>query len=396
MDEEKSQHRHCIFIQHSRQRPLGTSEAMDDELIPEKPITFHKGRGAGSNVRSRFEHWTREVDDAHRPEWDEDETDEPVALRTEVTASRATRIISTNTSPDIPFDQSINPFQGCEHGCIYCYARPTHAYVGLSPGIDFETKVFAKINAAELLEKELNSASYQPSLIALGANTDPYQPVERKLELTRAIVEILVRRRVPFSITTKNALVTRDIDLLAPAAERGLCRVNLSLATIDPATARIMDPRASSPESRLRAMEKMAKVGIPVSVFASPMIPSINDKELEAILKAAAGAGATYASMIMLRLPREVRDLFVEWLEQHFPLRAKHVMSLVSQARGGKDYDSSFFSRMRGTGPYAQLLSQRFSKACARYGLQRTISAPVDTTQFVRAASQADLQRALF
>jgi DNA repair photolyase len=266
----------------------------------------------------------------------------------------------------------------------------------LSPGIDFETKVFAKTNAAALLEKELDSSTYQPALIALGANTDPYQPIERKLEITRSIVEVLARRRVPFSITTKNALVARDIDFLAPAAERGLCRVNVSLATLEPSLARIMDPRASSPESRLRAIEKMSHAGIPVSVFASPMIPTINDVELERILKAASEAGATYASMILLRLPREVLDLFVEWLEGHFPLRAKHVMSLISQARGGKVYDSNYFSRMRGTGPYAQLLSQRFGRACSKYGLARSATAPVDTSQFVRDPGLDTSQASLF
>lgn len=359
-----------------------------------KPLVFHKGRGVGSNVRSRFEEWGREFDYSHQPEGEPDEV-EP-RPETVVSASKATRIISRNSSPDIPFDQSINPFQGCEHGCVYCYARPTHAYVGLSPGMDFETKLFVKANAGTLLEKELNSSTYEPSLIALGANTDPYQPIERKLEVTRSIVEVLTRRRVPFSVTTKNALVTRDIDLLAPAAERGLCRVNISLATIDPKLARILDPRASSPDSRLKAMEKLSRAGIPVSVFASPMIPTINDPELEHILEAASSAGATYASMILLRLPREVRDLFVEWLEEHFPLRARHVMSLVNQARGGKDYESAFFKRMRGTGPYAQMLSQRFSRACSKFQLMRSALAPVDTSQFVRAARRGDLQTSLF
>jgi len=366
----------------------------EPEAFAEKPLVFHKGRGAGSNARSRFEKWNREADYSHQHEGVTEEA-EP-RPDTVVSLSRATRIISRNASPDIPFDQSINPFQGCEHGCVYCYARPTHAYVGLSPGIDFETKLFVKENAHELLEKELNSAAYQPSLIALGANTDPYQPIERKLEVTRSIVEVLARRRVPFSVTTKNALVTRDIDLLAPAAERGLCRVNISLATVDPQLARILDPRASSPESRLRAMEKLASAGIPVSVFASPMIPTINDAELERILAAAASAGATYASMILLRLPLEVRDIFVEWLEEHFPLRAKHVMSLVSQARGGKDYESTFFKRMRGTGPYAEMLAKRFVRACSKFQLTRSALAPVDITQFVRREDDRPKQSTLF
>jgi DNA repair photolyase len=369
-------------------------DADSPPVEPYKPLVFHKGRGAGSNVRSRFEKWGREADLSHLNDSEPDVVE--VRPGTVVSESKATRIISRNTSPDIPFDQSINPFQGCEHGCVYCYARPTHAYVGLSPGVDFETRLFVKTNAAELLEKELNSPTYQPSLIALGANTDPYQPIERKLEVTRSIVEVLTRRRVPFSVTTKNALVTRDMDLLEPAASRGLCRVNISLATVDPKLARILDPRASSPASRIKAIEKLANGGIPVSVFASPMIPTVNDQELERILESAAAAGATYASMILLRLPREVRDIFVEWLEEHFPLRAKHVMSLVSQARGGKDYESAFFKRMRGTGPYAQMLSQRFSLACAKYGLTRSALAPVDTSQFMHPVKPQEEQTTLF
>ncbi|SEA85764.1 PA0069 family radical SAM protein [Variovorax sp. YR216] len=336
-------------------------------------LHFVKGRGVGSNERSRFEAWKRERDLEHlEAQRTEEDPDEVLPSRdTDVRLVDARSILSFNNSPDVGFDQSINPYQGCEHGCVYCYARPTHAYLGLSPGLDFETKIFAKSNAAGLLRKELARKSYKPSLIALGANTDPYQPIERELGITRSVLEVLSDFNAPVSITTKSALVARDIDILAPMAQKGLARVNISLATVDPKLARILDPRANAPHRRLRAMTELSEAGVPVSVFASPMIPAINDKELESILEAAAAAGATSASMIVLRLPLEVRDLFVEWLQEHFPLRAGHTMSLVRQMRGGADYDASFGSRMRGTGQYATLLRQRFSVAVRRLGLGR-------------------------
>ncbi|SFR74871.1 DNA repair photolyase [Mitsuaria sp. PDC51] len=368
---------------------------------PSSIVQFVKGRGVGSNARSRFEAWQREPSLEHLDEARLIDGEGPLSepsVRTEVMAREARSIISHNTSPDIPFDQSINPYAGCEHGCVYCYARPTHAYLGLSPGLDFETKLVAKTNAAELLRKELGRKGYQPSLIALGASTDPYQPIERDFRITRSILEVLAEHQAPVSITTKSALVTRDIDILGPMAERGLARVNISLATVTPDLARILDPRANAPHRRLRAMQELARAGIPVAVFASPMIPGINDADLESILEASAAAGASYASMIVLRLPLEVRDLFVEWLRQHFPLRAEHVMSLVRQMRGGVDYDSSFGSRMRGTGPYAALLRQRFNVAAKRFGLSKVPGA-VDTSLFrippaVRASS--DGQQTLF
>ena len=272
---------------------------------------------------------------------------------------------------------------GCEHGCVYCYARPTHAYLGLSPGIDFETKIFAKANAAELLRIELNKKNYTPALIALGANTDPYQPAERRLRITREVLEVLAEFHVPVGITTKSALVERDIDLLSPMAAKGLARVLMSIGTLDHNLARKMEPRADSPARRIEAIRRLSAAGIQVGVITSPLIPAINDKDMEAVLEAAAAAGATYASYVILRLPLEVRDLFVEWLTEHFPLRAKHVMSLVQQMRDGRDYDASFGTRMRGTGVYAELLAQRFKVAAARLKLNAERS-PMDTTQFRR------------
>ena len=347
-------------------------------------IHFHKGRGTGSNVGSRFDAFTREALAPEQQDWPGDDTpcgDEPARPKTLVVQRMARSIISRNQSPDIGFGQSINPYQGCEHGCVYCYARPTHAYLGLSPGLDFETHIFAKTNAAALLRAELAKPSYTPALIVLGANTDPYQPIERKLGITRAVLEVLAACQLPVGIITKNALVTRDLDLLAPMAAKGLVHVCISLTTLDPALARKLDPRASAPASRLQAMQTLAQAGVPVAVFASPMIPAINDVELEKILQASAAAGARYASYVLLRLPLEVRDLFVQWLEQHFALRAEHVMHRVQEMRGGKDYEANFANRMKGRGLFAELLAQRFQIALKRYGLQKLPKA-VDVSQF--------------
>ena len=356
-----------------------------------RPVNFVKGRGAGSNVGSRYQSWTREPDpQALEPQ---DEDDAPAAQSTSVTRLDARSIISRNASPDISFEQSINPYMGCEHGCAYCYARPTHAYLGLSPGVDFETKIFAKQNAAELLRKELQRPGYLPSMIALGANTDPYQPVERELGITRDVLQVLAQSSVPVGITTKSALVTRDIDILAPMAARGLARVYMSIGTLDRELARRLEPRANSPARRLQAIRQLAEAGIPVGVFTSPLIPAINDADMERVLEAAAAAGATHAGFVILRLPREVRDIFVEWLEQHFPLRAKHVMSLVRQMRGGQDYDATFGDRMRGTGVYAALIAQRFKLATSRLKMNVSRS-PMDTTQF--RPPVIDVQASLF
>ena len=333
----------------------------DDGDIIVRQRSVRKGRGALSNGASRFQ--------PHRVEWD-DGICGPTPV-TECRAVTARSIISRNQSPDIPFLQSINPYQGCEHGCVYCYARPTHAYLDLSPGVDFETRLTCKRNAAELLERELAKPGYQCSSITLGANTDPYQPVEKDHRITRQLLEVLQRHRHPVAIITKGALVTRDIDLLAELAADGLCSVAISITTLDAQLKRLLEPRAASGGARLAAMEALAAAGVPVSVLVAPMIPALNDSEMETILQRASEAGAGSAAYMLLRLPLEIRDLFFEWLHQHYPLRAAHVISLLRQSRGGADYDSRFGHRMRGTGPFADLLAQRFRLACSRLGLER-------------------------
>ncbi|MDQ0465774.1 DNA repair photolyase [Caulobacter ginsengisoli] len=324
-----------------------------------------RGRGARSNASGRFEsHVNEGFDDG----WTDDDA-EPVQLQTTVTPEKAKTIISKNDSPDVGFSRSINPYRGCEHGCIYCYARPAHAYMGLSPGLDFESKLFFKPGAARLLEKELAAPRYAPAVIHIGGNTDPYQPQERRLKVTREVIEVLSRFNHPFSIITKSALILRDLDLLAPMAERGLVRVAVSITTLDRALARSMEPRAATPERRVQAVKALSQAGVPVAVMAAPMIPGLNDHELEAILERSAQAGARSAGYVVLRLPREIKDLFKEWLETDHPDRARKVMSLVRQMRGGKDYDAEWGKRMRGDGPIAELLSKRFAVAKKRLGL---------------------------
>jgi len=326
-----------------------------------------KGRGATSRPPGRFE--TRDsmrVDDG----WGTIEEELP-EFKTTVTAERAKSIISRNESPDIGFNQSINPYKGCEHGCIYCYARPSHAYLNLSPGLDFETRLFYKPNAAELLDQELRKPGYRVGNIALGANTDPYQPIERKLEVTRGILQVLARFRHPVGIITKGAMIERDLDLLADLARDRLVSVGITLTTLDPALKRTLEPRASSPQARLRVMRKLSAAGIPVRVMFSPVIPFVNDAELERVLEAAAEAGASTASYVLLRLPYELKGLFREWLETHMPLKAAHVMSLINQSRGGKDYQAGFGNRMRGTGLFARMIAKRFDLARRRYGLEQ-------------------------
>jgi DNA repair photolyase len=326
-----------------------------------------KGRGTSLRPPGRFESRdSARIDDG----WGTIEEELP-EFRTTVTAERARSIISRNDSPDINFEQSINPYKGCEHGCIYCYARPSHAYLNLSPGIDFETKLFYKPNAAELLEKELRHPGYQVKMIALGANTDPYQPIERKLRVTRGILEVLTRFRHPVGVITKGAMVERDIDLLADLARDNLAGVGITLTTLDPELKRTLEPRASSPQARLRVIRRLSQAGVPVRVMFSPVIPFVNDAELERVLEAAAEAGASTASYVMLRLPYELKGLFREWLEAHLPLRAAHVMSLIHQSRGGRDNDPEFGSRMRGTGQFAELIARRFALARRRHGLDR-------------------------
>ena len=347
-----------------------------------------KGRGAPSNLEGRFESWTREgLDDG----WPHDDG-APPPLQTEVTRERAKSIISRNDSPDISFEQSINPYRGCEHGCIYCYARPAHAYVGLSPGLDFETRIFAKVNAAELLRAELAAPSYRCKSITLGANTDAYQPIERELRITRSIIEVLAECEHPVALITKNALIERDIDLLAPMAARRLAGAYLSVTNLDAALARKLEPRASAPYRRLEAIKRLADAGIPTGVMVAPVIPFITDRYLEEILERAREAGATQAGYVLLRLPHEVAPLFKEWLATHYPLKAEHVLSLVHQMHGGKDYDSTWGVRQRGTGNFADLIAQRFARACERLGLNRERVA-LDTTRFgpPRSGPQLDL-----
>ena len=326
-----------------------------------------KGRGAVTNRSGRYERETREVVDDG---WDLDETDLP-PLRTTVTVERPKTIIARNDSPDIGFDRSINPYKGCEHGCVYCYARPSHAYMGLSPGLDFESKLFAKPDAAKLLERELSKPGYRPATIALGANTDPYQPIERQYKITRGVLEVLERFNHPVAITTKSTLVCRDIDILAPMAAKGLAAVGVSICTLDKRVARALEPRAPRPEKRLEAIAKLAAAGIPVSVMVAPMIPVLTDSQMERVLERAAAVGAVGAAYILLRLPLELKELFQEWLNAHAPYMAEHVLNQVRDSRGGALYVSDFGTRMTGTGERAELLAQRFERACRRFGLNQ-------------------------
>jgi DNA repair photolyase len=351
-----------------------------------------RGRGARSNHSGRFESLGREAFDDG---WDETD-DSPPPLRTSLTAERATTIIARNDSPDIGFDRSINPYRGCEHGCIYCYARPAHAYVGLSPGLDFESRLFFKADAARLLRRELSRPGYRVGSIHIGGNTDPYQPSERRLAVTRQIIEVLERASHPFSIITKSALIMRDAELIGRMGKRNLARAAISITTLDRKLARAMEPRAATPARRLNAVTVLTSQGAPVSVMFAPVIPGLNDHEMEAVMESAAAAGAVSAGYVVLRLPREIKDLFREWLETDFPDRAAKVMSLVRQMRGGRDYDPDWGRRMKGEGPIAQILGQRFAIARRRFGLDRTLP-PLDLNQFRRAGpdNQPDLFEAL-
>ncbi len=345
-------------------------------MTHDSPDPLH-GRGARSNASGRYERFAREAFDDG---WAEEEV---ARLETIVTPELAKSIISTNQSPDISFDQSINPYRGCEHGCVYCYARPNHAYVGLSPGLDFETKLFVKANAAELLEREFAKPSYRPRTIMLGGVTDIYQPIERGYGITRSLLEIMERWRHPVALITKSQLVIRDIDILARLAERGLVKAAISVTTLDRRISRVMEPRAAAPHRRIEAMRVLAEAGVPTTVMAAPIIPGINDNEIEAILEECARAGASAAGYVVLRLPREIKDLFREWLAQYFPDRAARVMSIMRQMRGGRDYDPEWGKRQRGQGPYARLIADRFARACRRLGLDKPRLA-LDHTQFTR------------
>ena len=330
-----------------------------------------RGRGALSNAVGRYETQKRVlVDDGWDDGW-RDEDGAPPPLRTEVIRDATRTIIARNKSPDISFDQSINPYRGCEHGCIYCFARPTHAYLGMSPGADFESRLFAKPNAAELLAKELSAPGYVPKVIAIGTNTDPYQPIEKKMRIMRGILEVMRDFRHPVGIVTKSPLVMRDIDILSDMARDGLAKVALSVTTLDRRLARSMEPRAGTPQRRLAAIKALSDAGIPAAVMFAPAIPALNDGEMEAVLAAAVAHGATSAGYVLLRLPLEIKDLFREWLEAHEPNKAKHVMSLIRSMRGGKDYDAQWNVRMKGTGPYAEMIARRFHMAVKRLGLNK-------------------------
>ncbi|MEW6331261.1 MAG: PA0069 family radical SAM protein [Pseudomonadota bacterium] len=322
-----------------------------------------KGRGAVSNPEGRFEKLNR---GAYDDGWTAEEEIAP--LKTTVRIEQCRTIIAHNDSPDIPFDQSINPYRGCEHGCVYCYARPSHAYAGLSPGLDFETKLFAKTNAAGRLRTELAKPGYRCRPIALGSNTDPYQPIERRYRIMRQILEVLYECEHPLTIVTKSALIERDLDLLAPMARKQLVHAFISVTTLDRSLARRLEPRAAAPVRRLEAIKNLAAAGVPVGVMVAPVIPALNDRDIESILEQARAAGADWAGYVLLRLPHEVKDLFREWLARHEPLRAEHVMSLVQGARGGRDNDPRFGMRMRGTGAVADLIEDRFAVACRRLG----------------------------
>lgn len=337
-----------------------------------------KGRGATLRPAPRYLDATHEtVDDG----WTSNDLT-PAPLRTTVTAEDARTILTQNNSPDIPFDQSINPYRGCEHGCVYCYARPAHAYVDLSPGLDFESKLFAKHNAAALLRKELSARAYQCKPISLGANTDAYQPIERRLQITRSILEVLAETRHPVTIISKSSLVERDLDLLVPMAALDLVQVYISVTSMNRELARRMEPRASAPQRRLETLASLSAAGIPTGVMFAPVIPALNDHEMETVLEAAAQAGCRFAGYVMLRLPREVNGLFQDWLAAHYPLKAKHVMNRIHDVRDGKDNDTSFGRRLVGTGVFARLSRDRFVKSCNRLGLNRS-DHRLNTTHFV-------------
>jgi DNA repair photolyase len=353
--------------------------------IPATPPIAQKGRGATINPPNRF--------DAQQPAafddgWDTLATDfaDLPPLPTTLIRDASRSVISWNQSPDIGFDRAVNPYRGCEHGCVYCYARPTHAYLGYSPGLDFETKLLFKPEVAELLEKELRKPGYVARPLALGSNTDPYQPIERTLKLTRSVLEVLDRFNHPLTIVTKSAGVLRDIDILRRLAERNLVRVNLSVTTLDAKLARRMEPRAATPTRRLQAIEQLTRAGIPAGVLAAPMIPALNDAELESILQAASRAGARWAGYVLLRLPHELKQIFEDWLHQHFPDRARHVLDLVRETRAGALNDAKFGQRFSGTGVYADLLARRFARAARQWGLEQRES--LDCSLFAVPATE--------
>ena len=377
----------------SGQRPISRDEAPRPEAAARPPV---KGRGTVWAIDHRF---ARQSVESHDDGWgtlEQAATEERLPPETTVIEERARSILSSNDSPDLSFDLSINPYRGCEHGCVYCFARPTHSYLNLSPGLDFETRIIAKVNAAERLREAFASRAYEPTAINIGSATDAYQPVERKLGITRSVIEVLSECAHPFSLVTKSSGVERDLDLIAPMAARGLVAIYVSVTSLDPALARILEPRAAAPHRRLRTVEALARAGVPVGVSISPIIPFINEPEIERILEAAASAGASSAFGIVLRLPWEVNPIFQRWLEQHFPDRAGRVMARMREMRGGRDYDARFGSRLKGEGVWAQLLAQRLAKAKARHGLDRE-RVQLDLTQFKKPlAADKTGQRDLF
>jgi DNA repair photolyase len=347
-----------------------------------------RGRGTVSNGSGRYEPLARVAfDDGWQA------LDDLPPFKTTVTVDATRKIIARNDSPDISFDRSINPYRGCEHGCVYCFARPTHAYLGLSPGLDFESKLFIKPNAPELLQREIAAPGYVPKIIAIGTNTDPYQPIERQHQIMRRILEVLERAGHPVGIVTKSALVLRDLDILTRMAKRDLVKVAISVTTLDPKLARTMEPRASTPPKRLEALRQLVAAGVPASTLVAPVIPALNDAEIERILDAVASTGVRHAGYVLLRLPLEVRDLFREWLIENFPDRYRHVFKLIRDMRGGKDYDSTFGKRMTGSGPIAWMIGRRFEVACERLGFNLT-SVKTTTAHFKHprpATEQLDL-----
>jgi len=366
----------------------GADLCLDGDAAAGIDVSRRRGRGAQTNASGRFE---PKVAVAFDDGWQSIEELPP--FKTEVGIDSSRKVITRNTSPDIPFDRSINPYRGCEHGCIYCFARPTHAYLGLSPGLDFESKLYMKPDAPELLERELSARNYVPRTIAIGTNTDPYQPIERRYAIMRRILKVLERAGHPVGIVTKSNLVTRDIDILSRLASRKLVRVGISVTTLDAKIARVMEPRAPTPERRLEALRELAAAGIPTTVMVAPVIPAINDADIERILEAAASCGVEAAGYVLLRLPLEVRDLFREWLRANFPDRKQHIFALIRQTRGGKDYDATFGKRMTGGGPHAWMIKKRFETTCSRLGLNVN-KTPLTTEHFLpprRHAEQLDL-----
>ncbi|MFC5385025.1 PA0069 family radical SAM protein [Aquamicrobium segne] len=378
-------------ITQADQAAFGAGRAeMANAMIDQSRVRTHpdraRGRAANINPSGRYEPVSRHIFDDG---WESLEDLPP--FKTEVQVEKPRTIISRNSSPDISFDRSVNPYRGCEHGCVYCFARPTHAFMGLSPGLDFETKLFAKPDAARLLDKELSRPGYVPRTIAIGTNTDPYQPIEKQYRIMRELLEVLEARHHPVGIITKSALVTRDIDILARMAERGLAKVALSLTTLDRKLARTMEPRATTPAKRLEAISQLAQAGIPTSIMVAPIIPGLNDQEIERILDSGQAAGAREAGYVVLRLPLEVAPIFKEWLLRNYPDRYRHVMSLVRSMRDGKDYDSNWGKRMKGAGPYAWQIGRRFEISTKKLGLNRPRTL-LRTDLFVPGGQSAQLE----